>query len=64
MKRELQRVKDGRIGYGDVVFIRAEAHGGGPDQEDILVDLGGPRPQRQWVHRDTLWKYVIVDLKE
>ena len=65
MRREMQRVKDGCLGTGDVVFIRAQVAARACGEQDaILVDVDGPPPQRQWAYRDALWKYAIVDLTE
>jgi hypothetical protein len=63
LKRKMHRVEDSRLGTGDIVFIRAQvAAGAGGKQGVILVDVDGLPPWRQWVHRDTLWKYVITEL--
>ena len=63
LKRKMQRVKDSRLGTGDIVFIRAQvAAGASGEQNVILVDVDGLSPQRQWAYRDTLWKYVVTEL--
>jgi len=63
LKRQMQKVENGRLGTGDIVFIKAEViAGAGPDQEMILIYTGKYARGPQWTHRDTLWKYVITEL--
>jgi len=64
LKGHMQPVKNGRLGTGDIVFIKAEVVANtGPDQKAILIYTRTGKYARgpEWAHRDTLWKYVITD---
>jgi len=64
LKGQMQPVKNGRLGTGDIVFIKAEVVANtGPDQKAILIYTRTGKYARgpEWAHRDTLWKYVITD---
>ena len=64
LKGQIQPVKNGRLGTGDIVFIKAEVVANtGPDQKAILIYTRTGKYARgpEWAHRDTLWKYVITD---
>ena len=64
LKGQMQPVKNGHLGTGDIVFIKAEVVANtGPDQKAILIYTRTGKYARgpEWAHRDTLWKYVITD---